>query len=213
MFAVLATSYAEAPLPYAPAGGPGGFSEGLSGLSTGGSHGFSDFSSNGFSDSVSVSAPGSSYGTPAVAPAPAPVYGAPHHQNVHHHETVEVIEGHANLPPPRTEVVKNVHIHKVQRILEPYPVHVDRTVIKTKHIDRPYPQPVEVIKPVPQPYHVDVVKEVIKHISVSDDYFSSKNKTKKKPKINSFVSTRCHNHSKLSVNVSNMCQLTMSSHK
>lgn len=177
MFAVLATSYAEAPLPYAPAGGPGGFSDGLSsgsshgfssssslGFSSGSSNGFSDFSSNGVSDSVSIS-----------APAPAPVYGVPH-QNVHHHETVQVIEGRANLPPPRTEVLKNVHIHKVQRILEPYPVHVDRTVIKTKHIDRPYPQPVEVIKPVPQPYPVDIVKEVIKHIPVSDDYYFPRKK-------------------------------------
>lgn len=165
MFAVLATSYAEAPFPYAPAGGPGGFSEGFS---SGANHGFSDLSSNGLSDSVSVSAAEPVYEAPAAAPSP--VYGAPQ-QNVHHHETVEVIEGRANLPPPRTEVIKNVHIHKVQRILEPYPVHVDRTVIKTKHIDRPYPQPVEVIKSVPQPYNVDVVKEVIKHIPVSNDYY------------------------------------------
>lgn len=161
---MLATSYAEAPLPYAAAGGPGGFSEGFSSSS---SHGFSSssshgFSSNGASDSVSVSAPG-------------PVYGAPQPSG-HQHETVEVFEGNANLPPPRTEVFKNIHIHKVQRILEPYPVHVDRTVIKTKHIDRPYPQPVEVIKPVPQPYHVDIVKEVIKHIPVSDNLYFPKTK-------------------------------------
>lgn len=187
MFAALATSYAEAPLPYAPAGGPEhfsgshGFSDGVghfsgshgfsdgagqfsgsnsfSGGFSSGSHGFSDVSSHGISDTLTV-----------PAAAPAPVYGAPAvNHDVHHHETVEVIEGHANLPPPRTEIVKNVHIHKVQRILEPYPVHVDKTVIKTKHVDRPYPQPVTVVKPVPQPYPVDIVKEVIKHIPVSDN--------------------------------------------
>nr|ACZ26270.1 hypothetical protein [Mayetiola destructor] len=163
MFAVLATSYAEAPLPYAAAGGPGGFTEGFS---SDNGHAFSATIRHGFNDdSVSVSVPIPAAPAPVYG-APAPVYGAPNHQNVPHHETVEVIEGRANLPPPRTEILKNVHIHKVERILEPYPVHVDRTIVRTKHIDRPYPQPVEVIKTVPQPYHVDVVKEVIRHVPV-----------------------------------------------
>lgn len=59
------------------------------------------------------------------------------------------------------------HSHSVERVAQPYPVPVDRTIIKTVAIDRPIPQPYPVFKHVAQPYPVPVEHKVIKEVQVS----------------------------------------------
>lgn len=86
-----------------------------------------------------------------------PIYNAP--QPIH------------NLPAPQTQTFRTIHTNTVERVPQPYPVPVERTVLKAVHVDRPYPQPYTVLKNVPQPFHVPVDRIVLKPVPVSFPFF------------------------------------------
>lgn len=62
--------------------------------------------------------------------------------------------------------VPAIHTHSVERVPQPYPVPVDRTIVKHVPVDRLIPQPYTVIKHIPQPYPVPVERQIIKEVQV-----------------------------------------------
>lgn len=94
-----------------------------------------------------VSLPGPAFNAPQPFNAlPEPLPSGPFNQPQGHAPAFNQPQAHApafhqpQVHAPEPEIIKTVHTHSVERVRQPYPVNVERTVLRTVPVDRPYPQ-------------------------------------------------------------------------